>query len=219
MPSRTTLSHRVSPEPILGAIMAGGRNTRYGGLKALDTVGGTRIVDRVTAAVRAVTSAVGLIANDAAAYASVALPMRPDAQPGLGALGGLLTALQWAGSEGRSGILAVACDMPFVSSELLRSIAHTAEERSEVDVIAPESSSRRGLEPLCAYYSVRCLPALEQAVARGDLRMIGFHDQVHVHRIPLAEVQRFGDPDILFMNVNTPAERDRAEQIARASST
>ena len=32
---------------ILGVVMAGGRNTRFGDIKALATVGGARIIDRV----------------------------------------------------------------------------------------------------------------------------------------------------------------------------
>ena len=55
-------------------------------------------------------------------------------------------------------------------------------------------------------------------IARGDHHMIGFHDHVRVRRIPLDEVEALCDPDVAFMNVNTPAERDRAERIAAESS-
>ncbi len=192
--------------------MAGGRNTRYGAIKALEEVGGVRIIDRVVEAMRHVTASLVLIANDPDAYSSVGLRSRPDVQPELGALGGLHSALQWCADEKHGGVLAVACDMPFLSVDLLREIS-TRALRSRPDVLAPESGSRRGLEPLCAYYSVRCLPAVESAIQRGDLRLVGFHDDVTVERVPLEEVQRFGDPDLLFMNVNTRAERERAERI------
>lgn len=45
--------------------------------------------------------------------------------------------------------------------------------------------------------------------------MIGFFDDVRVRTIPLAEVLTFGDPEILFLNVNTPEERERAEALTR----
>ena len=67
--------------------MAGGRNTRYGALKALEPVGGVRIIDRVIDALKQITPALVLIANDPVAYSAVPLPMRPDARPDLGALG------------------------------------------------------------------------------------------------------------------------------------
>src|SRR5690606_41025664 len=107
------------------------------------------IIDRVGRALEAVTDELILIANDPEVYASVGLPMRPDLRPGLGALGGVLTALAWAREAGRPGVLAVACDMPFLSTALL---ARILAEREGVDVVVPESGGRRGVEPLCAYY-------------------------------------------------------------------
>jgi molybdopterin-guanine dinucleotide biosynthesis protein A len=194
--------------------MAGGRNTRYGSAKALERVGDTRIIDRVIAALQTATPDLILIANDQAAYASVALPKRGDERPDLGALGGIHAALRWAEEERRTGILAVACDMPFVSGRLLAELLDTA-QHTRADVVAPESTSRRGLEPLCAYYSTRCLEAINRSIERADYRMIGFHDEIQVHALPLEQVRTFGEPDVLFMNVNTVAERDRAEMIAQ----
>lgn len=201
--------------PPFGAIMAGGQNTRYGDLKALAPVGGHAIIARVLRSLREVVPDIILIANNADAYSKIDLPSRPDQVTGLGALGGLHSALTWAREEGRAGILAVACDMPFVSSDLLRHVLEVADAEPAADVVIPESGSRRGLEPLCAYYSVRCLPAIETAIRQGDSRMIGFHPQLNVRRIALSEVQQFGDPETLFMNVNTPEERMLAERIAQ----
>ena len=196
---------------ILGAVIAGGQNTRYGALKALEMVGGRRIIDRVTAAIKVVTPHVVLITNDPQGYASVDLPKRGDRVSGAGALAGIDAALRWAAEDDYAGIVAVACDMPFVSAPLLQRVVAGA---ASADVVIPESSNRRGVEPLCAYYSVQCVPAIEQAFAREDYRMIGFHDAVTVHRIPIEEVHQLGDPAVLFMNVNTREERERAEQIA-----
>jgi molybdopterin-guanine dinucleotide biosynthesis protein A len=202
--------------PCFGAIMAGGRNTRYGAAKALERVGGTRIIDRVISALREVTPDVILIANDREAYAAVPLPTRPDDEPGAGALSGLLTALRWAIAEQRPGIIAVACDMPFVSAGLLARLLQSAAD-ARVDVVAPQSGGRRGLEPLCAFYRTTCVPAIERALQRADFRMISFHEDVRVHALPIEEVRRFGDPAVLFMNVNTREERDHADQIAAAN--
>mgnify|MGYP001954441082 FL=1 len=196
-----------------GAILAGGRNARYGGTKALATVGGARIIDRVVQALRTVTPDLILIANDADEYASVGLPMRPDARPGLGALGGIYTALLWAREAGRPGILAVACDMPFLDARLLQRLAEGAARGA--DVVVPESGGPRGVEPLCAYYSTRCIAAIEARLEHGDVHVIGFYDDVAAERIPLDEVRVYGDPQVLFLNVNTREERERAEALAR----
>lgn len=198
---------------MLGVILAGGANRRYGGrAKALDAVGGERIVDR---AVRAMTPAVTrlvLVANDPETFAGLRLEMRPDVRPGLGALGGVYTAIRWAEEEGCRGALVTACDMPFLSTGLLQRLAEGAEDD---EVVAPESDSRRGLEPLCAFYGVRCRAAIEAAFARGDRHIVSFFRDVRVRKLPRHEVAAFGDPALLFLNVNTPEDRERAEALLR----
>jgi molybdopterin-guanine dinucleotide biosynthesis protein A len=204
----------MTTDSVLGAVIAGGQSTRYGRPKALERVAGVRLVDRVIDTLHALTPTVILIANDRALAESTGLPWRSDVIAGLGALGGIHAALLWAREERRTGILAVACDMPFLSSGLLRRILDEARS-SEADVVVPESGGRRGIEPLCAFYSTACVPAIEESLAAEDRRMIGFHDRVRVVRITRAETERFGSTERLFLNVNTPQERDRAEQLAR----
>jgi molybdopterin-guanine dinucleotide biosynthesis protein A len=200
---------------ILGVVMAGGRNTRYGGLKAFAEVGGTRIVDRVINTLRSVTHDVVLIANDAAAYAALELPVRSDEVAAGAALAGLLTALHWSEERSCDGIVTIACDMPFASAGLIAKLVATAAE-THADVVVPASGGPRAVEPLCAWYSNRCLPAIAEAIARSDFRMIGFYDDVSVVTVPGAEVRRFGDPAVLFMNVNTRDELAIAQDIAHS---
>ncbi len=199
----------------LGVILAGGQNRRYDGRpKALESVGGDLIARRAIRALSQATRRVVMVANDRETYASLGLELRPDVRPGLGALGGIYTAVRWAEEAAAPGALVMACDMPFLPSSLLQALLMEAEE---ADVVAPQSPSRRGLEPLCAYYATRCRRAIEAALDRGDRHVISFFDDVQVRTLPLRRVQEFGDPDQLFLNVNTPEERERAEAIARRS--
>jgi molybdopterin-guanine dinucleotide biosynthesis protein A len=198
---------------VLGAVLAGGRSTRYGSPKALAEVGGERIVDRVIGALRPVTGDIILIANDPALASVAKLPWRRDEIADLGALGGIHTALLWAREQDRKGILAVACDMPFLSPQLLRRLVERGTGPSAPDVVAPTSGGRRGIEPLCSYYAVTCIAAIESAIAAGDHRMIGFHDRLTVEHLTLDEVETFGSPDVLFLNVNSPEDRERAERL------
>lgn len=198
----------------LGAVIAGGRSTRYGSPKALAEVAGVRIVDRVIAALRDAVDDIVLIANDDVLASQVPLPVRSDVIADLGALGGIHAALHWARERELRGIIAVACDMPFLSAPLVRHLVACATDGQGVDVVAPESDGPRGLEPLCAWYGAGCLDAIERAVGRGDRRMIGFHDDVRVATLGLDVVRAFGDPAVMFMNVNTPEDRENAERIA-----
>ena len=214
-----------------GAVLAGGESTRYGAPKALATVGGERIVDRVVAALREVTPGVIISANEPALFTDLELPTYPDEREGLGPLGGIYTTLLRAREAGRPGILAVACDMPFPSVELLTLLRRAAfgggdapapgdpgasgsGSESGSDIVVPASRGPRGVEPLFAAYSVACIEAIDAALAEGDRRMIGFHDRVRVRTIPLEEVAAVCDPARAFLNVNTPEDRERAEALA-----
>jgi molybdopterin-guanine dinucleotide biosynthesis protein A len=198
--------------PVLGAIIAGGLSSRFGSPKALARVGGARVVDRVIVALRDALAHDDIVcsANDAAVAAAIGLPSRPDVISGIGALGGVHATLLWARERECRGVLAVGCGMPFLEPALLRALlAHAP----DADVVVPASSGPRGIEPLCAWYGTACIAAIEAAVRVGDSRMVGFHDAVRVVRLPLHEVRAFGDPARLFMNLNTPADRDAAERL------
>ncbi len=202
----------TAPTRCTGVILAGGGATRYGGLpKGLERVAAERIIDRVAAALGTVTDELLLIANDPAATAWLPhVRVAADVRAGEGALGGLHAALSHAGGN----ILLVAWDMPFVSPALLGALRARGEQHS-ADAVLPESDgSRRGVEPLCAWYSSRCLTAVAAALDAGDRRVIAFHDAVRTVRLAIDEVRSFGDPARLFANVNTPAELAWAEEVA-----
>ena len=182
-----------------GAVLAGGGATRFGGKpKGLEVVGGERILDRL---VRVMTAAFDgpplLVANapDAPGWRPD-LRVVPDLRPGLGALGGIYTAV----AEAPAPVVCVAWDMPFVPEALLRRLADGLRAH---DAFLPESGSRRGVEPLCAAYGPACRDAIARSLEEGDLRAVAFHARIGVGILPLSEVGRFGDPELLFFNVNT----------------
>jgi molybdopterin-guanine dinucleotide biosynthesis protein A len=196
--------------PCTGVILAGGQASRYGGRpKGLERVHGARVIDRVASVLGAVTDSLLLIANDPdAAHWLPGVRVAGDVRPGIGSLGGIHAALVHADTA----VIVVAWDMPFVPEGLLAELRALGEN---ADVVAPESgSSRRGLEPLCAYYSAACIAPIERSIDADDRRVIGFFEQVRVVRLPAEDVRRYGDPDRLFMNVNTPGELALAEQYA-----
>jgi molybdenum cofactor guanylyltransferase len=200
---------------MLGAIIAGGRSTRYGAPKTLARVGGVPILERVLRVLRPNVDGCIAIINDAdiaAAAAALGVPTRPDIVTGAGAIGGIHAALHWADELAAPALLVVGGDTPLLTPALLAALVDIY-AMTAADVVAPESDGPRGIEPLCAVYAVTCLPAIDSAIARGDHRLIGFHDDVRVERMPLAAVREHGDPAELFLNVNTPADRALAESL------
>ena len=190
-------------------ILAGGAASRFhGAAKGLERVNGERIIDRVAATLRDAADSLLLIANDPSAAQWIPdVRVASDRITGQGSLGGIHAALVEAGEP----VLTVAWDMPFVPPSLLRMLRDLG---ADADAVVPESGSRRGLEPLCAYYTPACIPAIEKRLNDGDRRVIGFYDDIRLVRAPHAEVARHGDPDVMFMNVNTPDELILAERHA-----
>jgi len=196
--------------PCTGVILAGGQSSRYGGRpKGLERVHGSRVIDRVAGVLAAETDSLLLIANDPDAASWLpGVRVESDVRPGIGSLGGIHAALVHA----RTPVIVVAWDMPFVPQGLIAELRARGED---ADVVAPESgSSRRGLEPLCAFYSQACVAPIERALDADDRRVVAFFEHVRVARVAAEDVRRFGDPERLFMNVNTPGELALAEQYA-----
>lgn len=194
---------------VTGVIQAGGKSTRMGGRpKALIELGGRRIIDRVASVLRAVTDDALIVTNTPDLYASLGLPMVPDVFPDHGSLGGLYSGLRAAPGD---AAFTVACDMPFLVPEVARLVIERA---GDADVVLPRVGGQ--FETLHACYAKSCLGPMESRLRRGQLRIVGFFDEVRVLAIAEEEVARFRAPDLVFMNVNTPDELARARQVAAA---
>jgi molybdenum cofactor guanylyltransferase len=106
----------------VAGIFVGGGSTRMGGQPKglLRAPSGETLVERWKGIFAALAIPCVLVGERAkAAYASTGLELLGDerAEENLGPLGGLLALLTYAGER---NAIAVACDMPFVSTELVR---------------------------------------------------------------------------------------------------
>jgi molybdenum cofactor guanylyltransferase len=190
---------------ITGVIQAGGKSTRMGGRpKALIELGGRRIVERVVAALAPAIDDILIVTNTPELYTFLGLPMVGDVYPDRGSLGGIYSGLRAAGEVA----LTVACDMPFLHPEVVRLVVSRA---SEGDVVIPRVGNQ--LETMHAAYGKACLPHIEKRLLAGQLRIVEFFAGVQVVEIAEADVARFRDPAVAFMNVNTPDELERARAV------
>ena len=154
----------ATPPPPLLAIFVGGASSRMGGkpkglLRAPD---GLAIVERW----RSLATTVGLppvLVGEAAAYAHLGIETIADGRPDAGPLGGLVGLLR---SRAEAQIVAVACDMPYVTAALLKRLALT---EASAAVLAPWRDDDERYEPLFARYDrVRVFPLAERQLAGGD---------------------------------------------------
>lgn len=97
--------------PVVGAVLCGGRSSRFGSDKALAPFGASTVGARIVTALRSAAVdpvvAIGGTAGD-----ELNIPTVTDLRPGEGPLGGLATALLWA----RTGwVLVAPCDVPLLT--------------------------------------------------------------------------------------------------------
>src|SRR3954464_4017097 len=184
-----------------GAVLAGGANARFGGApKGLSVIDGRRVVEGVLEALTGVSDECFIITNDAAIRRALGnVAAHGDDRPERGSLVGLHSAL----THCRTAAVVVAWDMPFVSAALLAELRALGERAGAAAIPVGPS----GPEPLCAYYPRATLGAVERQLERGDLRLSHLVSTLtSAVLVPYEDVARFGPPELLFMNLNTPAD-------------
>jgi len=188
-------------------MLAGGHGSRLGGVnKALLAVGTQRIVDRALQAVQPLVDDVAIVVNDDA-LAPLNLPLFHDSSPHAGVLPALLTGLKASSAE---LCLVTACDMPFIQVPL---VTHMFELCKDYDVCLPYTDGRP--EPMFSVYRRDpCIQAIQEALDRGQMRMIAFLDDLKVAMLEEPEL-KVHDPELLsFFNVNEPDDLATAQEIA-----
>jgi molybdopterin-guanine dinucleotide biosynthesis protein A len=193
---------------IAAAILIGGRATRLGGVrKATLTVGGRSIIDRQLEILRRVTYPIFAVSS-ATGPDEGGLDLVRDRFEDTGALGGIYTAIE---ASPRDRTLIVACDMPFLSAPFITFMASV-----DADLVIPRGP--RGHEPLCAVYSRRCAPAIRARLERGERQASTLPEGVNVVEVGPETLAAYDPDGLLFVNVNTPHDYERANQLLETRS-
>jgi molybdopterin-guanine dinucleotide biosynthesis protein A len=191
-----------SVEGCTGVLLAGGRATRMGGVpKGLLRVEGATIASRAVDLFRRLFGAALVVANDPAPYASLGVPVIPDAIRGRGAPGGLHAALSAATTP---WIFAAGCDMPFLDA---RAIAWLAARREGAGAVLVRVGGR--LEPLHAFWSGACLPVLERLLAAGEPSLQELARAVDARIVEESEWRAVDPACRSLENANTPEDAAR----------
>ena len=159
---------------------------------------GGSILDRQLALLAPLAAEILIVTSAARAADFSGTPARVvlDAYPESGPLGAIVTALDEAAS---TTLIVVAGDMPHLSAPLLETLVQL-HDRSGNDATVPESP--RGLEPLCAVYAGSARSPLAAALESGDLSVHRALRALRLGIMPAGRVAEFGDPAILFRNIN-----------------
>jgi len=201
----------VSDRESLGILLAGGRSRRFGEPKAGVRYEGRPLAEIALGKLSQVLPRVGIVAATAGTVPGwvppAAVEVRGDDPQGVGPLGGICAALSWAGELGAPGVLTLPVDTPVVPCDLLARILELAEgEGPFAGAVVPRSLGPRGCEPLCAWYGTELLNAVRLGIRQGIRAPIHLLERCSVRWVSLAEVSRFGDPGVIFRNLNRRAD-------------
>ncbi|MEM8609128.1 MAG: molybdenum cofactor guanylyltransferase [Myxococcota bacterium] len=168
------------------AIFVGGKSTRMGSPKGLLPVpGGDRLILDHLAQCGSDAGLDPFLIGDATPYQNhaQACPRVDDDPMGAGPLGGLRGALVFARSQGARQMLAVACDMPYVTREAL---ARLARHESRAPVVAARRGPDAPWESMFARYDATdVLPVLDEALAAGQRSFQRLLSRLEVDALPM----------------------------------
>jgi molybdopterin-guanine dinucleotide biosynthesis protein A len=173
------------------------------------TVGGSALLDRVLAALATRCDEL-LVVGGGNVSLGVPAPARRVEDLRTGA-GGPLFGMEAAFTHARHRHVFVAAgDMPFLSGELVAYLLGLLD--GECPAAVPRLGGRE--HPLCAAYDARLvLPPLASALDRGEQAARPFlAGLAGVRYVGGKELSRFGEPERLLANVNTPEDLARARE-------
>jgi len=176
--------------------------------KARLILGGASLAAAAAVRLAAVCSEVAMADGGRGVLAG--LPSLPDG-PGSGPAAGILGA---AAAYPDRPLLVLACDLPRVPVALLAELVRTPIS----DWTVPRW--RGGIEPLCALYGPVSLAALAEQVGRGLLapHRLAEDGRLTVRFLDGDRLARFGPPEEVFLNLNTPEELERYASTSAGTS-
>ncbi|MCX7192997.1 MAG: molybdenum cofactor guanylyltransferase [Proteobacteria bacterium] len=184
-------------------ILAGGESRRMGQDKANLMLGEQTLLQRVSAIVQPLFSET--LVSVRAPRADCDLIQVCDNPAHAGPLAGLAAGLEGAKT---AWIFAVACDMPFITSQL---IEYISEFRKDYDAVVPVVESFP--QPMAAFYATRCLGVLHEILSgNGKKSPRTLLDKLNVRYVNEAELQA---ADLRsFFDLDTPEDMSIAVNIA-----
>jgi molybdopterin-guanine dinucleotide biosynthesis protein A len=189
---------------VVVAVLAGGRATRMGASKGAIELQGRPLVSYPLRAAREAALEAVVVAKHGSRLPALSERVVHEPDTPHHPLCGIVAALRHA----RASVVAVGCDMPFVSPGLL---ACLAEEGAGDDgrPAAVAAAVDGVVQPLPARYDPAALPALERALSL-ERSLRATLQELDPRVLGEGRLRAFGDPGLLFFSVNDRAALELA---------
>jgi molybdenum cofactor guanylyltransferase len=190
-------------------ILAGGKSSRMGTNKALLPIDGTTNIERIKNILAEAFQEIIIVANDEEAYQFLNLPIIKDKVLDKGPIAGIQAGLLAAKYETN---LVIACDMPFISTDVARQLV---KESEGFDAVVPVISGKQ--HPLFAVYKKAILPTLDDCLQTDQLRIKNLLERVHVKYTTENDLfnKEIDKLEQVFYNMNQPWEYEKVVKITK----
>ena len=189
---RTAIRIRCVEATVPLYILAGGRSSRFGSDKALADVGGRSLLARVAEQWQPWATSPILVADRPDKYPGFAVIA--DRQPGLGPMGGLLTALEHCTAE---WLILAACDTLLLDPQQPASMLAARTDAAQVVALRGEENEAGRWQPLPGLYRRSLLPLVTASLARKQASLWRLIQQVPHQSLAAGELARINTPEDL----------------------
>ncbi len=179
-------------------ILAEGKSSRMGQDKGLVKIKDKEMIAHCIDHLLALQKEIVIISSNLA-YKKFGFRMIADKEKDQGPAQGIITALEDSQTEKN---LIVSCDMPLVNNLLIRQLE---EFMIDSDIVCYKKDY---LFPFPGVYTKSILPSWKKEVAQGNKKMQHLIKQFKTKSLPIERTE-------LFLNVNTPADIKKAEQLIK----
>lgn len=160
-------------------------------------MGKTTILDRMVKTLGELFDEILIVTRKPQEYSDYPVSIVTDIYDDRSSLTGIHSGLHHA--KNRFSFVA-PCDAPFLQPQFIRFMIDSIEP--ENDVVIPWHGGH--YEPLCAVYSKRCIPIIEEQLSRKNYRIYDFFENVNMKKIDIGQITTVDPAMLSFFNVNTP---------------
>lgn len=119
-----------------------------------------------------------------------------------GPLGGIFLGLKTSDSFYN---FVIGVDLVFLDQRLLSCLM-----KKEKNYQALIPGDQESPQPLCGIYTKSVLPVLERKITEKEYKLRGIFPEIKTEYVSEKELERFGDPEALFFNLNTLKDLEKA---------
>ena len=160
---------------LAGLILAGGKNSRMNGIRKffLDYEGKT-FGERIYGTLRKNDSIekVYLSVDKEEPYKNLGIELIKDEYEYIGPMGGLYSSLKYVSSD---AVLAVACDMPFITEDVVGSLVKTFEKENKTVIVRTDER----LQPLLAIYRKNMLKYFRKMIEKKCYKLVSAVEEAY----------------------------------------